>query len=84
MVSLDLFDSLKPTRIVPSHGPMGDAGLVANYRTFLTTVVQRVRGLKMEGRTLDETVKTLQNELQSRYDRQRMTSAIRAAYAEAP
>ena len=84
MADLDLFDSLKPTRIVPSHGPMGDSGLVTNYRTFLTTVVQRVRALKMQGRTLDETVQTLQNELQTRYDRQRMTSAIRAAYAEAP
>lgn len=84
MANLDLFDSLKPTRIVPSHGPMGDTGMVANYRTFLTTVVQRVRALKMQGRTLDETVQALQNELQTRYDRQRMASAIRAAYAEAP
>jgi glyoxylase-like metal-dependent hydrolase (beta-lactamase superfamily II) len=84
LANLDLFDSLKPRRIVPSHGPMGDLGLVTNYRTFLNTVVQRVRALKMQGRTLDETVQTLQNELQTRYDRQRMTSAIRAAYAEAP
>jgi len=84
MTALDLFDSLKPNRIVPSHGPMGDTGLITNYRTFLTTVVQRVRALKMQGRTLDETVQTLQTELQTRYDRQRMVSAIRAAYAEAP
>jgi glyoxylase-like metal-dependent hydrolase (beta-lactamase superfamily II) len=84
MADLDLFDSLKPTRIVPSHGPMGDTALVTNYRTFLTTVVQRVRALKMQGRTLEETVQTLQNELQTRYDRQRMTSTIRAAYAETP
>jgi len=56
--------------------------MVANYRTFLTTVADRVRALKMQGKSLDETVQTLQTELQGRYDRQRMTGAIRAAYAE--
>ena len=81
---LDLFDSLKPKRIVPSHGAMGDSAMVANYRTFLTTVTDRVRALKMQGKSLDETVQTLQTELQGRYDRQRMTGAIRAAYGEAP
>jgi len=84
LADLDLFDSLKPKRIVPSHGAMGDASLVANYRTFLTTVTDRVRALKMQGKSLDETVQTLQTELQGRYDRQRMTGAIRAAYGEAP
>jgi glyoxylase-like metal-dependent hydrolase (beta-lactamase superfamily II) len=84
LADLDLFDSLKPKRIVPSHGAMGDASLVANYRTFLTTVTDRVRALKMQGKRLDETVQTLQTELQGRYDRQRMTGAIRAAYGEAP
>jgi len=82
--SLDRFARLQPKRIVPSHGPMGDAALIANYRTFLTTVSGRAAALKKEGRSLDETVTLLQNELQDRYDRQRMTSAIRAAYNGAP
>jgi glyoxylase-like metal-dependent hydrolase (beta-lactamase superfamily II) len=81
--SLDLFDTLQPKRIVPSHGAMGDAAMIANYRTFLTTVRTRATALKKDGKTLDETVQTIQNELQTRYDRQRMTSAIRAAYNEA-
>jgi glyoxylase-like metal-dependent hydrolase (beta-lactamase superfamily II) len=82
--SLDRFARLQPKRIVPSHGPMGDATLIANYRMFLTTVSGRAAALKKEGRSLDETVTLLQNELQDRYDRQRMTSAIRAAYNGAP
>lgn len=82
--SLDRFAKLQPRRIVPSHGPMGDAALIANYRTFLTTVSSRAAALKKEGRSLDETVTLLQTELQDRYDRQRMTSAIRAAYNAAP
>lgn len=80
--ALDLFDSLKPKRIVPSHGAMGDLSMVANYRTFLTTVSDRTRALKMQGKSLDETVQAVQTELQARYDRQRMTGAIRAAYNE--
>jgi len=82
--SLDRFARLQPKRIVPSHGPLGDATLIANYRTFLTTVSGRAAVLKKEGRSLDETVTLLQSELQDRYDRQRMTSAIRAAYNGAP
>jgi glyoxylase-like metal-dependent hydrolase (beta-lactamase superfamily II) len=79
---LDLFDSLEPKRIVPSHGAMGDVAMVANYRTFLTTIADRTRVLKMQGKTLDETTQAVQTELQARYDRQRMTGAIRAAYNE--
>ena len=30
--SLDKFDALKPKLIVPSHGPTGDAGMIAPYR----------------------------------------------------
>ena len=47
-----------------------------------TTVSDRTRVLKMQGKSLDETVQTVQTELQARYDRQRMTGAIRAAYNE--
>ena len=82
--NLDALEALKPVRIVPSHGPMGNTSMIAAYRTFLDTVVTRARALKAQGRSLDETVQTLQNELQMRYDRQRMVSAIRTAYNEAP
>ena len=84
LASLDRFESLKPKRIVPSHGPMGDASMITNYRTFLTTVRDRAVALKKEGRSLDDTVKLVQDELQGRYDRNRMAGAIRAAYNEAP
>jgi glyoxylase-like metal-dependent hydrolase (beta-lactamase superfamily II) len=84
LADLDLFDGLRPRRIVPSHGPMGDLAFVSNYRTFLTTIQDRVRAAKTQGRSLDETTQAVQNELQGRYDRQRMTGAIRAAYGEAP
>lgn len=81
--SLDRLDALKPVRIVPSHGAMGDASMIATYRAFLTTVRDRAATLKKDGRTADETVRTLQDELQGRYNRNQMASAVRAAYNEA-
>jgi hypothetical protein len=64
---------------------MGDASLIGNYRKFLTTVQARASALKKEGKSLDETIKTIQTELQATYSPpNRMVSAIRAAYNEAP
>jgi len=80
--SFDRFEALGPRRIVPSHGPMGDASMIAAYRTYLTAVRSRVTTRKAEGHTLDETVSLVQEDLQDRYDRNRMTAAIRAAYDE--
>jgi glyoxylase-like metal-dependent hydrolase (beta-lactamase superfamily II) len=84
LASMDRFEKLKPRRVVPSHGPMGDATMIANAKAFLTTVQTRAAELKKQGRSLDETVKLVQDELQSRYDRNQMAGAIRAAYNEAP
>jgi glyoxylase-like metal-dependent hydrolase (beta-lactamase superfamily II) len=84
IASQERFDALKPRRIVPSHGPMGDLSMVANYRTFLTTVQTRAAALKKQGKTADETVAALEEELQGRYERNRIAGPARAAYAEAP
>lgn len=83
--SQDRFEALKPVRIVPSHGPMGGVELIANYRAFLSTVQVRAAALKKSGRSVEETVSLLQDELQDRWpDRNRMAGAIRAAWNEAP
>jgi glyoxylase-like metal-dependent hydrolase (beta-lactamase superfamily II) len=84
LASMDRFETLQPRRIVPSHGPMGDASMITAYRTFQTTVRDRAAALKKEGKGLDATVTMVQDELQGRYDRNRMAGAIRAAYNEAP
>jgi glyoxylase-like metal-dependent hydrolase (beta-lactamase superfamily II) len=81
--TLDRFDALKPVRIVPSHGAMGDASMIATYRSFLTTVRDRAAALKKDGKTIDEAVRTLQDELQGRFNRNQMASAARAAFNEA-
>ena len=82
--SLNRFEQLKPVRIVPSHGPIGDVSMIARWKTLMTTVQARATELKKQGRTVDDTVKIIQDELQDRYPRNGLAGVARAAYNEAP
>lgn len=84
--SMDVFDALIPSYIVPSHGPIGDSSLIRTYRTVLRTVQNRAAELKRQGRTLQEATATITAELQSTYPTAgaRLTGTIRAAYNAAP
>ena len=86
LASMSVFEKLQPKRIVPSHGPMGDAGLIATYRTLLTTVSVRAGELKKQGKTLEEATAAITAELQAKYPNggARLTGTIRAAYNEVP
>ena len=86
LASMSVFEKLQPKRIVPSHGPMGDAGLVATYKTLLTTVSARAGELKKQGKTLEEATAVITAELQAKYPNggARLTGTIRAAYNEVP
>jgi glyoxylase-like metal-dependent hydrolase (beta-lactamase superfamily II) len=84
LTSMDRFEKLQPKRIVPSHGPMGDISFVTNYRAYLTAVRERTVAHKKEGKSLDDTIKLVQDELGGQYDRNRMAGAIRVAYNEVP
>ena len=86
LTSMNAFEKLQPKRIVPSHGPMGDASLIATYKTLLTTVQTRAAELKKQGKSLDETTTSISAELQPKYPNagNRLLGTIRAAYAEAP
>jgi len=82
--SLDQLAALRPTIVVPSHGPIGDAGFMTEYRTYLTTIRSRVTALKSQGRTVDQITPVLTAELKERYpDAGRLAGAIRVAFAEA-
>lgn len=85
LASLDTLERLAPKRIVPSHGPMGDGSLIADYRSYLTTIQTRATALKKQGKSIDETVQTVTAEFEGKYtDRGRLGGAVRAAYNEAP
>src|SRR5262249_31730482 len=47
--TLDELSSLKPAKVVPSHGVIGDAALITRDRTFLQAVQERVGSLKRSG-----------------------------------
>ena len=85
IASQDRFEALKPARVVPSHGPIGDASMIATNKRFLTTVQARAAELKKAGRTADETVAALQPDFETIYGTSpRVAGTIRAAYAQAP
>jgi glyoxylase-like metal-dependent hydrolase (beta-lactamase superfamily II) len=83
--SLDRLDALKPAIVVPSHGPIGDAGFIAGYRTYLTTIRERVAAAKRGGQNVDKTVESVTGELAGQYpDRGRLGGAVRSTYSTLP
>jgi glyoxylase-like metal-dependent hydrolase (beta-lactamase superfamily II) len=84
LATLDKLDALRPKQVVPSHGPRGDASIIAGYRTYLTRIRDRTAELKKAGKTQDETIQIVTDEMSAQYpDKARLAGAIRAGYAEA-
>jgi glyoxylase-like metal-dependent hydrolase (beta-lactamase superfamily II) len=85
LASQDRLAALQPSRVVPSHGPSGDASIMTRTKAFVSTVQRRAAELKKAGKTVDETIATLQAELEPTYGKSpRMAGPIRAAYSQAP
>jgi glyoxylase-like metal-dependent hydrolase (beta-lactamase superfamily II) len=83
--SLDRLEALKPALVVPSHGPLGDAGFITGYRNYLKEVLERTSAEKKAGRNADAAVQDVSAAMVDRYpDRGRLAGAIKAAYAAAP
>jgi para-nitrobenzyl esterase len=85
LTALDTLDSFKPRVVVPSHGPMGDASYMANYRSYLLAVRDRTAALKKEGKTEEQTLEAITPEMAQRFPDAgaRLAGAVRAAYREA-
>ena len=87
--ALDRLEGLKPARIVPSHGPMGDVTMLRAWREYFRTLQTRARELKAQGRTADQVAETLEPEIAAKYPNwnkaqaNRVGPAARAAYGEA-
>ena len=82
--SLDKLQAMKPKQIVPSHGPFGDVGIIEGYRGYLTRIRDRTAELKKAGKTQDEAIQVITDEMSAQYpDRNRLAGAIRAGYSEA-
>jgi len=85
--TLDELASLHPVKVVPSHGTIGDATLIARDRAFLQAVQDRVGELKRAGKSSDEAVTAVVAEIAPKYPEwgnpSGASAAARAAYAEA-
>jgi glyoxylase-like metal-dependent hydrolase (beta-lactamase superfamily II) len=85
VVSQERFEKLQPKLVVPSHGPTGDAAMIASSRLFLETIQRRVPALKKQGKSVDETVSAMQTELREKFgESNRIAGTIRTAYIQAP
>ncbi len=84
LASLDALEAMKPNKIVPSHGPFGDVAIIEGYRAYLTRIRDRSADLKKAGKSQDEAIQTITDEMSPQYpDKNRLAGAIRAGYSEA-
>ena len=85
--TLDELMSLKPAKVVPSHGSIGDATMIARDRAFLQAVQERVGELKRAGKSSDDAAAAVVADIAPKYPEWGNPSGAavvaRAAYAEA-
>src|SRR4051812_37101074 len=88
LADFDQLEPLHPVQIVPSHGPIGDASLIAEQRTVMKAIQSRAVELKTQGKTADETAATVQSEMTAKYPDwaapARVSTIAKSAYVEAP
>jgi glyoxylase-like metal-dependent hydrolase (beta-lactamase superfamily II) len=58
---------LKPQRVIPDHGDLGDGDLVADEKGFLVALDKRAMELKALGLTADDAGKRIQKEFEETY-----------------
>lgn len=81
--SLDRLEGLAPAVVVPSHGPVGDVGLIRGYRAYLKEVAERTARAKAAGASLEAAQAQVADAMAERYpDGGRLAGAVRMAYAE--
>jgi glyoxylase-like metal-dependent hydrolase (beta-lactamase superfamily II) len=64
---LDHVAELKPVRVVPDHGDLGDGALVAQERGFLVSLDRRAQAAKAAGEPVDQAGKRIQGEMEQAY-----------------
>jgi glyoxylase-like metal-dependent hydrolase (beta-lactamase superfamily II) len=86
LAALDTIDAMKPATIVPSHGRLVDASMIATYRDYLRSIQSRTQELKRAGRSADEAAAAIQAEMQTKFPAMaqpaRIGAAVQAAYKE--
>jgi glyoxylase-like metal-dependent hydrolase (beta-lactamase superfamily II) len=95
LASLERMAALRPIRVVPSHGSLGDESMVEKHRTFLRALQDRVRDLKREGKSAADAEQILTPEMEAKFPAEvgastsgtqvpRIAGAVSLLYAELP
>ena len=88
LADFDQLEPLAPLKVVPSHGPVGDASLIGAQRTMMKAIQARALELKRQGKSAEEAGQIVQAEFQATYPDwaapARVAIIARTAYAEAP
>jgi glyoxylase-like metal-dependent hydrolase (beta-lactamase superfamily II) len=86
LAALDRLAPLNPARIVPSHGEMGDATLIAKDRDYLSTIQRRAAELRSQGTSQDATADIVSREMAAKFpdwtNGPRVAVAAKTAFAE--
>ena len=82
---IDQLAPLKPRRVAPDHGALGDGALVGKERAFLVDLQDRVVALKQQGKSADEAGKLIQAEFETRHPEwgglNNIPQSVKRAYA---
>jgi len=63
LAALEAIQSFDVDVLVPSHGPLGDASTIGQYKLYFTTIQTRVNELLSQGKSADEIVEKIGAEL---------------------
>ena len=88
LAAVKAMEAQRPSHVVGSHYGMGDASVITGYREFLTALLARVAEMKAQGKSADETAKTLRAEFHAKYpdwdQESRVEQAATLTYAHLP
>jgi len=88
LAGLDAMEALRPSHVVGAHYGMGDASIISAYRDYIKALQTRVAQMKTQGKSSDETARTLRAEFHAKYpdwdQPLRVDTAVAATYAQLP
>lgn len=64
---IDQLAPLKPRRVAPDHGALGDGSLIGKERAFVVELQNRAMALRSQGKSADEAGKLIQAEFEARH-----------------
>lgn len=67
LTTLDELAALNPLHVVPAHGDLGNATMIARDQQYLRAVQARVGELKKQGRSADDAAKAVAEEIAPKY-----------------